>query len=378
MMRIACIAASQIPSHTANSIQVMKVSQAIRGLGNEVCLWLPDFGTEAGWDELSKQYGLEHEFEIRWLRTIARLRRYDFSLSAVREARKWGADLLYIWPPQAAGFASRLGLPTVFEAHDRPMGRLGPRWVAQFLRGRGAKRILPTTDRLRKWLEVRYGMALSPPFAIVSPNGVDLARYADLPSPSGSRAALGLEDRFTAGYTGHLYPGRGIDIIIELARRNRDIQFLMAGGESSAVSRWQKRITDGHVENVRMFGFISNDDLPLYQGACDVLLMPYARQISVSSGGDSADFASPMKVFEYLAAGRAILSSDLPVLREILNEENSILIPPESVDSWNETLLRVRDNDADRQRLSSAAREDAKRYSWDERARRSLEGLFAA
>ena len=60
--------------------------------------------------------------------------------------------------------------------------------------------------------------------------------------------------------------------------------------------------------------------LRLYQAACDILLMPYEKAIAGSSGGNSVDICSPMKMFEYMAAGRAIISSDLPVIHEMLDE----------------------------------------------------------
>jgi len=82
-----------------------------------------------------------------------------------------------------------------------------------------------------------------------------------------------------------------------------------------------------------------------------------------------------MKLFEYLAAGRAILASDLPVLREVLNETNAQLLPPEEPEVWREALLRLKKYPERRARLGQQARQDAQRYSWTERARRALEGL---
>lgn len=62
----------------------------------------------------------------------------------------------------------------------------------------------------------------------------------------------------------------------------------------------------------------------LDQAASDVLLMPYSRSISASSGQDIAEAINPMKMFEYMASGRAIVSADIPSIREVLNEANAI------------------------------------------------------
>jgi glycosyltransferase involved in cell wall biosynthesis len=115
--------------------------------------------------------------------------------------------------------------------------------------------------------------------------------------------------------------------------------------------------------------------LPLYQAACDALLMPYQRRVAASSGGDIARYLSPMKVFEYMAAGRPILSSDLPVLKEILSPQNALLLPAQDTPAWAAALQTLQ-TDPDRGRLlAEQARQDVQRYTWKRRAEIILEGL---
>ena len=148
---------------------------------------------------------------------------------------------------------------------------------------------------------------------------------------------------------------------------------LMLGGEARAVAEWKAR-TAGR-ENLRWLGHVPNADVPLYQAACDALLMPYQQRVAASSGGDIARYLSPMKLFEYLACGRAILTGDLPVLREVLNERNAVILPSEGPDAWAAAIKGLR---LDVQRcaaLGRQARQDAKRYTWEGRARLILDGL---
>jgi glycosyltransferase involved in cell wall biosynthesis len=376
-MRVACIAASRVPSRTANSIQVMKVCQALVDLGHDIQLWLPGRAPGVAWDTLAADYGLHVSFAIHWLPVVPMMRRYDFCWWAVLAARRWRADLVYAWPLQAAAFAAGLGQPTLLEVHDRPTGRMGPRLLGHFLKARGARRVLPTTSALQAWLVERYRIDLRPPFSIVSPNGVDLERYARLPSPEEARHRLGLAEGFTAGYTGHLYAGRGIGLILELARRNPDLRFVLAGGNPAAVEDWRMRAEQYGLSNVALLGFVPNERLPLVQAACEVLLMPYERHIAVSGGGDTSETASPMKVFEYMAAGRPVLSSDLPIVRELLNEETAVLLPPEDSESWNSALRRLRDDPGRRAGLAARASRAVEAHTWTARARRALEGLEA-
>jgi glycosyltransferase involved in cell wall biosynthesis len=259
--------------------------------------------------------------------------------------------------------------------HDRPRGRLGPQWVRLFLNGRGARRLVATTGALGRWLSAAYRRDLADPFGLVAPNGVDLERYVDLPRPAEARASLDLPELFTAVYTGHLYAGRGIDMILALAKSNATFQFIVAGGEPRTVEAWKAQASAAGLSHVHFLGFVPNEGLPRVQAAGDVLLLPHGRKVMDSGGGDIAEWASPMKVFEYLACGRAILATDLPVLREVLTEDNSVLAPPEDAAAWNHALRSLAADAGRREALALRARADAGLYSWEQRARRALAGL---
>lgn len=374
-MRIAFIAASEVPSRTANSIQVMKVCDSFRSLGHEVKLYLPGADPKTPWSAIQSHYGISADFSISWLRSFKFLRRYDFAARAILAGRFWKADYFYVWTLQAAAFASILGLPTILEMHDRPPGRFGPTLFRNYLKGVGAVRLLPITHSLSDWLSKAYAADFQESIVEIAPMGVDLEAYVELPVPEQAREELGLKPGITAGYTGHLYPGRGVELLFELAQRYPDINYLWIGGEPEAVVRWKRIIDDRGVGNIQILGHVENKKVPSYQAACDFLLMPYQKSISVSSGGDTAQFASPMKVFEYLATGRPILSSDLPVLREVLSEKNAVLLPAEDTHAWVRALRQLVEDPERRELLAQQGREDASRYTWTERAKKSLENL---
>jgi glycosyltransferase involved in cell wall biosynthesis len=276
-----------------------------------------------------------------------------------------------------------MGLPTVFELHDLPQGTLGPQIVRWFLKGKGASRLVVITQALAADLGIRFGLPEGHPLIVVAPDGVDLERYAGLPAPSlarqelahsasaGQGAAL-MPERFTAGYTGHLYVGRGVEVLLAIAAQLPEMNFLIVGGEPQDVDRVRQSAQTGHLGNVWVTGFVPNADLPRYQAACDVLLMPYQRQVAASSGGDISRYLSPMKLFEYLACGRPIVSSELPVLREVLHPENAILLPGEDVGAWVAALRRLEAEPGLSSRLSARALEDAQQYGWKARAGKIL------
>ncbi len=405
-MKIAMIAPTQVPARRANTIQVMKMAQAFVALGHDVRLAapqrvatsssqpssdIPDLSPgalasqDAYWEKIARHYGLRYPFAIHWLPSRPSMRSYDFSLRAVRWARQWQADLVYTRLPQAAAFASLSGQATILETHDLPQGAAGPWLFRAFIQGRGARRLAVITQALANDLQQRYTIPSA--FIVIAPDGVDLERYEGLPPPAEARRRLVEHhnhdlaslpvDRFTAGYSGHLYAGRGVSLLLDLAVRLPEINFIIAGGEPKDVADLREIACARGITNVILVGFVPNADLPLYQAACDILLMPYQHRVAASSGGDIAPYLSPMKLFEYLACGRPIVSSDLPVLQEILNPQNAILVAADDLNAWEKALQDLKTAPGLGKRLGQQARRDAARYTWEMRARRILDGLEA-
>src|SRR5512138_919443 len=152
-MRIAAITNSRIPSLTANSIQAMKVCDALTQLGHQVTLIAPRESAPARWEELASHYGLRHPFQVRWRRSLRALRRLDFVLQAQAEAQRLQADLIYTWLPQSAAFAAGRRQPVVLEMHAAVAGRFGAWWLKRFWSRPGRKRMLVTTRALKNALE---------------------------------------------------------------------------------------------------------------------------------------------------------------------------------------------------------------------------------
>ncbi len=374
-MKIAVITNSRIPSLTANSIQAMKVCQALAQLGHDIRLFAPRETAPVPWEDLASHYGLSTHFNVEWLPSISVLKRYDFTLYAIWAARNFKADMVYTWLLNPAITALWLGWPVVLEIHAEVTGHIGPWLMRRFWRSSTQKRMLVTTRPLREAVEEVAGLAFPEGAVQIAPNGVDLSQYDSLPGASEARRQLDLDDKLTVGFTGHIYPGRGADLLFALSRRMPDVNFLWVGGKPEDVEYWRGQLADAGASNVTMTGFVENSRLPLYQSAADMLLMPYGRSISASSGQDIAEVINPMKMFDYMAAGRAIVSADLPVIHEVLKENNAVFCEPGSVDMWESTLRELLADEPRRLALGMQARKDVAGYTWEARAERALEGF---
>jgi glycosyltransferase involved in cell wall biosynthesis len=373
-MKIGCITTSIIPSKTANSIQAVKVCHALKQCGQDVHLWVPEF-QRADWQEIASIYGISDRFEITWIPFDQRLKQYDFSYKAVNQAIDWGADVIYTWALQAAFLGNMLRKPIAMEFHDFPMGFMGPKLFRMLMRLPAEKLIMTTTRALAEGIEQRYRISFDPDDLQIAPNGTDPERYDGLPSPAMSRKNLGLPSGFTVGYTGHFYPGRGMDLLTAIAKALPRINFLWVGGMDKHIAPWKETLASQDIQNVTITGFIPNSQLPQYQAAADILVMPYAQKIEGSSGGNIAPVINPMKMFDYLSAGRPIIASNIPVFHEVLNSNLAVFCDPDDAEAWSSAIEMLSKDRLLRQSMRVAALDTAEKYSWKNRATRSIAKL---
>ncbi|MBI3165848.1 MAG: glycosyltransferase [Chloroflexi bacterium] len=381
-MKIALVTNSRIPSLTANSIQAMKVAQALMQLGHDIKMFAPKEVPITNHQLLLTHYGLRLTPDLELLPSISGLKRLDFIVHAQRAAKRFGAELIYTWLPQSAALGTWMGYPVVLEMHADNSGKLGVWWMRQFWKQKTPKVMTVTTSALRKALERSTKFQFKDEALLLAPNGVELEKYAGLPSPVEARRQLNLKDGLTVGFTGHIYPGRGADLLFELARQMPAVNFLWVGGTPELVDFWRGKLSEAGMTNVTMTGFVKHEVIPLYQAAADVLLMPYSRSIEASSGQDIAEVINPMKMFEYMAAGRGIVSADLPSIREVLNEGNAVLVEPVEegnrewgMGNWKAAIESLLADEPRRLALGAQARKDVEQLTWVKREERVMELL---
>jgi glycosyltransferase involved in cell wall biosynthesis len=158
---------------------------------------------------------------------------------------------------------------------------------------------------------------------------------------------LGEKKNLKVGYVGHLYKGRGVQTIIDCAKNLNDMTFHLVGGLTKDIEYWKSHLKKLNIENVYFYGFVSPIETIKYRNSFDIFLAPYEKKVSIfgSNESDTSKFMSPLKIFEYMSHKKPIIASDLPVIREVLNESNSLL-----VECANKALI------------------DFSNYSWNNRA----------
>jgi len=214
------------------------------------------------------------------------------------------------------------------------------------------------TAALARELEQRLGPRTA---VVIIPDGARLApdRTFDWQGPATPPVVA---------YAGHLYPWKGVETLLGALAAVPALRGRIIGGHPAEpdLARLQRfAATLGLGDRIEFLGMRPPGEIAGHLRASDLLVLPN-RATSVS-----ASYTSPLKLFEYLAAGRPIVASDLPALREILRDrENAWLVPaddPAALGAALETIARDRPLAL---RLARAGFDTAAAFSWDRRAER--------
>jgi glycosyltransferase involved in cell wall biosynthesis len=176
------------------------------------------------------------------------------------------------------------------------------------------------------------------------------------------------------GYAGHLYSWKGVDVLLDAIARLPRARGLIVGGHSAEPDLARtKSVAErlGVADRVTFTGLVEPARVAQLLRQADVLVLPNP------ASAISTRYTSPLKLFEYMAAGRPIVASDLPSIREVLRDGvNAMLVPPGDPGALASAIDRLLTDPGLAARLARAALDDVPKYSWDRRAE-LLEALFA-
>lgn len=256
----------------------------------------------------------------------------------------------------------------IFEERGKYHGIALPRlarWTEVFT-WRGADKALPVTQVLAQ----RVVDAGVPRERIdVIHNGIDYGKFGTVPDTEAAKAKLGLSGRVVLGFTGFMREWHGLERVVELIAADvTGARHLLLVGDGPARAGIEQRARDLNVsDRVTITGVVKRDDVASYVAAFDVALQP-----------DVVDYASPLKLFEYLALARPVVAPDKANIREVLiHEKNALLFKADDPAAFTAAIARLADDAALRARLAQAARSTIEQggFTWDHNAQR-VEALF--
>jgi glycosyltransferase involved in cell wall biosynthesis len=394
-VNIFSFADTRFPIERANGVQTMQTCHALARQGHSVTLLVrPDSQTPAR--DVYTFYGLApiNGLRIEAVATSggATLRRARMLWEGVRRALSGSYDVVFTRDLGLASLLTRIprsrrpGL--IYESHG-----IAPIVSAEMPRLLGRPDLTPSASKLRRldrreasvWrhaeayvtitkaladdLAGRYGQRTD---VFVVPDGAVVGGVGGVGRPE-------LEGRqlpITAGYAGHLYPWKGIDVFVRAVALTPNIHGLIVGGHpgEADLARVTTLINDlGLSHRVTITGLLPPTAVAAALDQAEVLVLPNTHSAI------SDRYTSPLKLFEYLTRGRAIVASDLPSIREVLtNDQTALLVPAGNPDALAAALQRLADDQALRGRLAAAAVALAPDFSWTRRAERLEPALTAA
>lgn len=405
-MKIIYIDNARLPTEKAHGIQIAKMCEAFADNGAEVELVLPRRFNLLK-EDLFSFYGVRKNFSVKrlpcldllWLPffklpaflleswTFALsvgwyLRRADHPASPIGESvppNLGGAKfpllgkegrgvvdpiIIYTRALSAIAFAPR-GCRIVHEAHSLP------RRTAALFRAllKKVSKFVALTDALKDEL-ARRGVSAERIF--VAPDAVDFEQFNISASANDCRKKFGLPpDKIIAMYTGHLYGWKGTDAIFGAAERLPNALFVCVGGTAEDAARFRKEAAERSIANLRLVGHTAHANIPKYLKAADVLLLPNSAREVIS-----ALYTSPLKLFEYMASRRPIVASDLPSLREVLDESTAMFFTPDDAQSLADSIELVLEHKEESAQKADRAYEKVKEHTWKKRAERILQSLI--
>jgi glycosyltransferase involved in cell wall biosynthesis len=172
-------------------------------------------------------------------------------------------------------------------------------------------------------------------------------------------------------YAGHLYERKGAFVVGEAAPLlDDDTLVLFVGGTEDEIPDFTNRY--GSDSHVRILGPKPHADIPYYLCAADVLVLPNSAK-----DADARLYTSPMKLFEYMASGTPIIASDVPSVREILNEQTAYFFAPDDPRALAESVLRVLLHKEEADEKVCSAKKIVAVHTWEKRAKNIMNALIA-
>lgn len=362
-------------SKDGQAVHIEEMIDALRRQGHEVRVVAPHvedsaMGAEAGWvrrlrSRLPKAAYECLELAYSWV-AYRRL---------AREARAFGPDVLYerynLYLVSGLMLRWRRRIPMLLEVNaplvDERMrfGGLGLPRIARWVEGRiwrGADVVLPVTRVLAQHVSAR---GVPDERIVVVPNGINEAHFAGAPRAEDAKQAIGWPGALVLGFTGFVRDWHGVDRVVRWLASERapaHARLLVVGDGPARPDLEALSRELGLGDRVRFTGVVPRSQVPAHVAAFDIALQPAV-----------VPYASPLKLFEYLALGRAIVAPSVPNILEVLiDEENALLFDEARPGALEAALTRLCADEGLRTRLSAGAAATIHRLglTWDGNARR--------
>ena len=359
------------------SVHVREMASALAGLGADVSVYAFLKGQGNQYPNVIKEVS---PFKKKWMGRDLRLivSNMNLYLTCKKQFRVREPNFIYerygLYGWAGVKLAREFSIPIIVEINsflaEREKDRLHFPRLAKRLETLVLKRAesVCCLSEISKSLLLKRGVAGEK--ILVTPDGVNLNKFSRNRDGSEIRKRCGMDGKVVVGYVGVLRRFWGIYTILESAReilsQRNDFHFIVIGEgkDDSDIKRFleKNRLTD----NFTMTGTIPHDDIPEYIAAMDIGLAPY--------GYEELFYASPMKIFEYMAMGKPMIATAQGQIKDIIKHgENGLLIGPDDSSGLAKAILELGGNKDMMRNMGLKARATVESYTWEANARKVLD-----
>lgn len=383
-MRITYVTHTRFPTEKAHGYQIAQVCAALATIGHKVTLLHPTV-KNAIQKSPAEYYGIASSFSTVKIRHFDALNarflpgflgfeigiRWRFSRALRKFLRSHRTDLFYVRSHVLLASLLKTKTPVILELHTLP--RRGRR---RFVRlANRTQKIVCLTSPMRDRLTA---MGVTASHIMVEPDGVDLERFNKLPDLKEARKnqidlprsaeVIGYAGAFTAMNT----LDKGVGLLLGALKRMKahpKSMLVLAGGSSSDVARVRSQAKALRVDDRVIFrGHMRSKDIPMLLAACDVLVYPAPASTHSYFQRDT----SPLKLLEYLAAGRPIVCADLPPLKDIVDDSVVSFATPGEEASFAHWISWILGHPKEAAKKAAEGKKRVQRFSWEKRMERIL------
>ncbi|WP_462137913.1 glycosyltransferase [Candidatus Mycalebacterium sp.] len=369
--KLAYVHRARFPGPKAHHVAIAMMIDAFSNNSMDVSLLLRRYDKGLT-DKIKDYFGLSKDLNIKTLFSLSFLpvsldfvykRSLGREISELCERYGERAAVYYRYSAVSgrvmANYVCKSGIPFFCEVHVPLKSAAQEINFLKKMRG-----VIAITETLRRQL---IDVGLEPEKVLTAPSGVNFGTYEEKRRVSKQhiRKELSLPlEKSLVVYTGKPYEGRGVETLIESAKFLDDSALvLIVGGLPEDLKRLGAIVQNNNLQNrVKLEGHKPSYQIPSYQMGADVLIMPYSKDWNLQQS------ASPIKMIEYMASGNPIVSSDFPVIREVLSEENSVLVPPDDTRLLAEGIKKCLSDSRFVSSITENALNLARSNSWDNRA----------
>ncbi len=368
-MRICYLANSAIPSTNASSIQIVKMCEGFSKLNHKVLL----ITTNASDKKVFDFYNVNNKFKITKLKKFQTfplgLNYYLFSIKSIMESLKFNPDIYITRNFFTSFLLTILRKRNILELHhgieiESRIVRFIIKYT-NFLNFKYLIRLVAITNSVKNYYKKNFKIKTKK--IIVSPSGSSIEKVF-------FNNYIKNNKKLNIGYFGSLYKSRGVDIILKLSKIDKDNRYFIFGNLNQNKNIRVKNFN----RNLYINDYVPYKSIPENISKMDVLLMPYQEKIAAAGDvGDIINFTSPLKLFDYIACGKIIISSDVSVLKEILKEKKNVIFVQnfKNVFSWKKEIEKIKNSNTKRFIISQNNLKLSKDYKIKKRAKTFLENL---